>query len=239
LAELKGAALREKEGQFQAISKTVQDLYRSLIELQNSGAVGGNSLVSKHVDLLGNFVSSTFTVHIGEPTRILGDFEGSGNDFNRLLSFLREREGEVGLLKTRLIDVEKKAISNEFSGVDAERTIRALRVQNEALTQQIDQLRSSASIGASDAGRVRELELKLKTANSRIQELESQLRSSELQLKQLKESGVTSANTSRVDTSRGDNSNLVSSQYSSSSSSNKYGSTSTPQGATYGTTSAQ
>ena len=108
MAELKGAALREKEGQFQAISKTVQDLYRSLIELQNSGAVSGNSLVSKHVDLLGNFVSSTFTVHIGEPTRILGDFEGSGNDFNRLLSFLREREGEVGLLKTRLIDVEKK-----------------------------------------------------------------------------------------------------------------------------------
>ncbi len=93
MAELKGAALREREGQFQALSKTVQELYKSLVELQNSGAVSGNSSVSKYVDLLGGLVTSTFTINIGEPTKILGDFEGSGNDWNRLLSFLRERSG--------------------------------------------------------------------------------------------------------------------------------------------------
>jgi len=232
LAELKGAALREKEQQFQSLSKTIQDLYRSLNELQNSGAISERSLVSSHIENLGGLITSSFTVRIGEPTRILGDFEGSGNDFNRLLSFLRERDSEVELLKTRLIDTEKKAISVEFSGVDAERTIAALRQENAAFAQQIDNLKSSVSqSGASSDSRVRELELKLKTANSRIQELESQLRSSELQLKQLRESKDTGS--SRVDT------NLVSSQYSSSSSSNRFGTTSGQDAPTYGTSSSQ
>jgi hypothetical protein len=236
LAELKGAALREKETQFQALSKTVQDLYRGLSELQGSGYVTGNSSIARYVDTLGNLVNTTFTVHIGEPTRILGDFEGSGNDFNRLLSFIRERDAEVELLKTRLVDNEKRHIHTEFVEVDAKRTIDSLRQENAELSRTIDQLRSSSSqavaSSTSSGNRERELELKLKTANSRIQELESQLRSAELQLKQYKDTN-TSANTSRVD---GSQSNLVSSQYSSSSSSNKYGTTS-QQGATYGSTS--
>ena len=227
IAELKGAALREKETQFQSLSKTVQDLHRSLIELQNSGAISGNSSVSKYIDTLGGLVSNTFIVHIGEPTRILGDFEGSGNDLNRLLSFLRERDAEVELLKTRLIETEKKSISRDFSGVDSERTIASLRAENNALSKQIDQLKTSSSqsvVGAES--RAREFELKLKTANSRIQELESQNRSLELQLKNLGgKDSTSSANTSRVD------SNLASSQYSSSSS-NRYG-----EVATYGSTS--
>ena len=227
VAELKGAALREKETQFQSLSKTVQDLHRSLIELQNSGAISGNSSVSKYIDTLGGLVSNTFIVHIGEPTRILGDFEGSGNDLNRLLSFLRERDAEVELLKTRLIETEKKSISRDFSGVDSERTIASLRAENNALSKQIDQLKTSSSqsvVGAES--RAREFELKLKTANSRIQELESQNRSLELQLKNLGgKDSTSSANTSRVD------SNLASSQYSSSSS-NRYG-----EVATYGSTS--
>jgi len=127
LAEIKAGALREREGQLQALSKTVQELYRSLNELQNSGAISSNSLVSRNLDILGNLVSSSFTIQIGEPTRVLGEFEGSGNDFNRLLSFLRERDAEVQLLKTRLVDNEKKAVSSQYSGVDSERTIAALR----------------------------------------------------------------------------------------------------------------
>jgi hypothetical protein len=230
VAELKGAALREKETQFQSLSKTVQDLHRSLLELQNSGAVSSNSSVSKYIDTLGGLVTNTFVVHIGEPTRILGDFEGSGNDFNRLLSFLRERDAEVELLRTRLIDTEKRAISKDFSGVDSERTISALRAENNALSKQVDQLKTQSSqVGGTADAKARELELKLKTANSRIQELESQNRSLELQLKQIRESKdvSSSANTSRVD------GNLASSQYSSSSSSNRFGA----DGATYGSTS--
>lgn len=145
LAEIKAAALRERDAQFQSLSNTVQQLQKSLIELQNSGAISGNSLVSKNIDLLGNLISSSFTIHIGEPMRVLGDFEGSGNDFNRLLSFLRERDGEIELLRTRLIDTEKKSIHTEFSSVDAERNIAALRRENAELARQIDGFKSSAS----------------------------------------------------------------------------------------------
>ena len=232
LAEIKAGALREREGQLQALSKTVQELYRSLNELQNSGAVGSNSLVARNLDILGNLVSSSFTVQIGEPTRILGEFEGSGNDFNRLLSFLRERDAEVQVLKTRLIENEKKAVSSQYSGVDSERTIAALRKENADLSKQIDNYKTQLSqTGGQSDTRYREVELKLKAANSRIQELESQVRSLELQLKQVGNSGITSANTSQVNQSA----NLVSSQYSSSSSSNRFGG----QGATYGTSSGQ
>ena len=232
LAEIKAGALREREGQLQALSKTVQELYRSLNELQNSGAVGSNSLVARNLDILGNLVSSSFTVQIGEPTRILGEFEGSGNDFNRLLSFLRERDAEVQVLKTRLVDNEKKAVSSQYSGVDSERTIAALRKENADLSKQIDNYKTQLSqTGGQSDTRYREVELKLKAANSRIQELESQVRSLELQLKQVGNSGITSANTSQVNQSA----NLVSSQYSSSSSSNRFGG----QGATYGTSSGQ
>jgi hypothetical protein len=49
LAEIKATALREKEGQLQVVSKIVQDLYKSLSELQNHGVVAGNSLVSKNI----------------------------------------------------------------------------------------------------------------------------------------------------------------------------------------------
>ena len=77
--------------------------------------------------------------------RILGDFEGSGKDFSRILSFLRERDAEVELLKTRLIDTEKRVVSHDFSGVDDERTIASLKAENSSLTRQIDQLRSSSS----------------------------------------------------------------------------------------------
>ena len=137
--------MREKETQFQSLSKTVQELHRELVQLNGSGAISNNSLIAKNIDLLGNLVASTFTVHIGEPTRVLGDFVGSGNDFNRLLSFLRERDSEITLLRTRLIDTEKRITHNEFSGVDSERTISSLRRENADLTRQIDTLRSQGS----------------------------------------------------------------------------------------------
>ena len=35
---------------------------------------------------------------------------GSGDDFNRVLSVLREREGENEMLKTKVIDLEKKTM---------------------------------------------------------------------------------------------------------------------------------
>ena len=84
--------------------------------------------------------------------RVLGEFEGSGNDFNRLLSFLRERDAEIELLKTRLIDTEKRITHTEFSGVDAERTIDSLRRENAELTRQIDSLKSQGSVSVNQQG---------------------------------------------------------------------------------------
>ena len=148
--------MRERDAQFQSLSSTVQQLQKSLIELQNSGAISGNSLVSKNIDTLGNLISSSFTIHIGEPTRILGDFVGSGTEFNRALSLYRESFAEAELLKTRLIDTEKKSIHNEFSGVDAERTIAGLRRENAELVKQIDSYRSQGSASsAASSGEVR------------------------------------------------------------------------------------
>lgn len=123
-----------------------------MVDLQNSGAVGANSSVSRYVTSLGDLVRTSFTVQIGEPMRILGDFEGSGNDFNRLLSYVRERDGEVQLLKSRLVDTEKKALTSSFSGVDSERTIASLRKENSDLGKQIDSLKTQLSQvgGASD-----------------------------------------------------------------------------------------
>ena len=88
-----------------------------------------------------------------------------------------------------------------------------LRVENENLIKEIDRIKSSASTSNNSANREKELELKLRTANARIQELESQLRTAELKLKELKDT-KSSAASSAVEP------NLVSSQYSSVSSSN-------------------
>jgi hypothetical protein len=107
LAEIKGAALREKEAQFQILSKTVQELHRGLVEAE-SGGIAQNSSITQQIDTLGNLITSTFVVHIGEPTRILGDFEGSGNDFNRLLSSLRERDAELERVRAQLLESEKR-----------------------------------------------------------------------------------------------------------------------------------
>lgn len=141
-------------------------------DLQTSGAISGNSSVAKYITSLGDLIKTSFTVYIGEPTRVLGDFEGSGNDWNRLLSFLRERDGEVQLLRTRLVDTEKKAITSQYSGVDAERTIASLRKENSELSRQVDSLKTQLSqVGGNTEAKYRELELKYKSANSRIQEL--------------------------------------------------------------------
>jgi hypothetical protein len=44
LAEIKGLALREKEAQFQSLSRTVQELHRGLSEAERGG-ISGNSLI--------------------------------------------------------------------------------------------------------------------------------------------------------------------------------------------------
>ena len=50
-------------------------------------------------------VTNNFSVPRFEPTRMLGSVSGEGEDFVRLLSFLREKDGEVELLRSKIVDL--------------------------------------------------------------------------------------------------------------------------------------
>jgi hypothetical protein len=52
-------------------------------------------------------MKSDFVVRLDEPVKIVGDFVGSGNEWNRIQSLLREREREIELLKNRIFEMEK------------------------------------------------------------------------------------------------------------------------------------
>ena len=139
---------------------------------ENNPSLRENVSFMRAVDEVNNQVVTNFAVSLIEPTKVLGDLEGSGTDFNRLLSFLREREGENELLRSKIVEMEKRTICTEYSGVDAERSMAALRSENDKLTKEIEFLKTSASKMTTGSNvQARELELKLKTANSRIQEL--------------------------------------------------------------------
>lgn len=118
-----------------------------------------------------------------------------------------------------------------------EHVIALLRQENERLNLEITNLKNQLATSSSSA-QLRELEIKLKTANSRIEELESQVRNYELQLRQFKDS-KSSAASSVTDGQSSSRIQMTESQYSSSStSSNKYISGgSTYQTPTYGQSS--
>lgn len=214
ISDARAQSLHELENKFLQTSKLLADTDRDLSTLiSQNPSLADNAALRRLQTNLNLFVTSSYAVKLEEPIRNLGEFVGSGNDWSRLLSFAREREAETDLLKRRIFDIERSYIKREFSGVDNERTLNNLRVENENLIREIDRIKSSASTSTNSANREKELELKLRTANARIQELESQLRTAELKLKELKDT-KSSAASSAVEP------NLVSSQYSSVSSSN-------------------
>jgi hypothetical protein len=46
----------------------------------------------------------------------LADFVGSGNDWNRIQSLLREREREIEVLRGRILQIEKASLKSSSSG---------------------------------------------------------------------------------------------------------------------------
>lgn len=213
ISDARAQSLHELENKFLQTSKLLADTDRDLADLINKNpSLADNPVLKRIQGNLNVFITSSYAVKLEEPIRNLGEFVGSGNDWSRLLSFAREREAETDLLKRRIFDIERNYLKREFTGVDNERTLNNLRIENENLIKEIDRIKSSASTANNSANREKELELKLRTANARIQELESQLRTAELKLKELKDT-KSSAASSAVEP------NLVSSQYSSVSSS--------------------
>jgi hypothetical protein len=58
---------------------------------EGSRLFSGSSNFSKLFTELGQWMKSDFVVRLEEPVKIVGDFIGSGNEWNRIQSLLRER----------------------------------------------------------------------------------------------------------------------------------------------------
>ena len=170
ISEGRATTLREREDQLQQANKLLGDTQRALRDLlANNSAYSGNATLSRLAENINTYLVSGLGANYNEPLRIISEFVGSGNDWDRLASHLREREAELVLYKQRIVDIEKSNLKVEFSGVDTERTLITLKTENANLVKEIDRLRSSASLVSNSAGREKELELKLRTANARIQ----------------------------------------------------------------------
>lgn len=134
ISDKRAMSLREKETQFNQISKQLADFHKVVSELYNTSEGGkvmsSSSSFNKIYQDLGNWIKSDYVIKLEEPMKIIGDFVGSGNDFNRMQSVMREKEREIEVLTNRLISFEKGSIKAQYSGVDAERQVAALRKEN-------------------------------------------------------------------------------------------------------------
>ena len=214
ISDQRAAALREKENQYAQASKALAESKDALANLlANNPSLHDNVVINRVYTNISGYVDGT-SYKLDEPLRIVGEVVGSGDNWARIQSNLRERDEEILRLKGRIIDIEKSNIRTEYSGVDHERTLNTMRGENANLVKEIDRLRSQASLSSSSA-KEKELEIKLRTANSRVQELESEIRTVQLRANEAKDSRTSAASSSLVDRSQ---SGMVSSEYSSASS---------------------
>lgn len=84
-------------------------------------------------------------------------------------------------MRTRLIEIEKgRPIGTTISTVsissDQTRTIQNLRNEITTLNNQLSELKRQGQVNVNISANTSEYEIKIRTLNSRIQELESQLR---------------------------------------------------------------
>lgn len=141
--------MREKETQYLQISKQLSEFYKTVGTLNDSAEgkrlFSGSSNFSRLFTELGQWINTGFAVRLEEPVKIIGDFQGSGNDWNRLQSALREREREIEVLRARILEIEKNSKRSSNNG--QENTIALLRQENERLNREITNLKSSSSRG--------------------------------------------------------------------------------------------
>lgn len=107
ISDKRAAALREKETQYYQISKQLADFYKTVNSLYETSegqkVFSSSSAFSNLYKDVGQWINSGFAVKLDEPLKIVGEIVGSGNDFNRLQSVLREREREIEMLRNRII----------------------------------------------------------------------------------------------------------------------------------------
>jgi DNA repair exonuclease SbcCD ATPase subunit len=181
ISDKRAAALREKETQFLQISKQLSEFYNVVNTLNQSSEgsklFSGSSNFSKLFGELGQWIKSDFVVRLEEPYKIIGDFVGSGNEWNRVQSLLREREREIELLKTRIFDIEKNSKRTSVSGGN-DSALYQLRSENERLTRELTTLRSSSTSSKGDANTIAFLTQENQRLNQQIQSLQSSASSS-------------------------------------------------------------
>ena len=115
------------------------------------------------------------TLQTEEYVQVLGDIHGQGDGFVRLQSAFRALERENQLLKERYVKWQKE-IPNAQLISDKERIIENLSRQLSSLTTELSTAKSQPHTSVNVSGNTQEYEIKIRTLNSRIQELESQLR---------------------------------------------------------------
>jgi hypothetical protein len=146
-------------------------------KLESALSQGGIS--SQVTTILGDF-KNVFSQDFGtfvndEPLRIFGELHGTGEDFARLQGMYREAMYNVDLLREKLIASEKARVTGT-SGIDQSRNNDALKREIQSQQEEIRSLRSQGITGGSN----QEYETKIRTLQSRIQDLESQIRTSKL-----------------------------------------------------------
>lgn len=92
ISDKRAQALREKETQFHQVSKKLVDTQSTLKNaFDNNPSLHSNGPLKNTFDGLSSYITSDFIVRLEEPVKILGDFQGTGNEFNRFSSLLREK----------------------------------------------------------------------------------------------------------------------------------------------------
>lgn len=152
ISDKRAATLREKETQFLQISKQLSEFYKvvnTLYETSEGRRVfSGSSAFSKLFTDLGDWMKSEFVVKLDEPVKVIGDFVGSGNEWNRIQSLLREREREIEVLKIKILDIEKTEFKKNSTSTGQELTIAMLRQENDRLNRELSKSVSSSSLSS-------------------------------------------------------------------------------------------
>ncbi len=125
---------------------------------------------------VGQWIKSDFVVKLDEPLKIIGELVGSGNDFNRIQSLLREKEREVDVLRQRILEIERLSLKKTASSTGNENTIAFLKQENERLNREISNLRVSAARG--DENTIAFLKQENERLNIQINSLQSNISSS-------------------------------------------------------------
>ena len=109
ISDKRAVSLKEKETQFLQVSKQLSEFYNVVGEVygstEGSRILSGSSSFSKLYGTVGQWMQSDFLVRLEEPMKIVGDFVGSGTEFNRMQSLLREREREIQVLTGRILEI--------------------------------------------------------------------------------------------------------------------------------------